>query len=376
MRGRQNPTIGAGVGVLLVAAIVSQAWSETATWILPLLALIGWALAWTDGLRLDRGPDALDVAVVLWLSLWVMSATRALDPAHAFALSVPTLVFVLLFVLCRRGDARIRRRVVDALALLAGLQALDLLLAIPFDTVPAARVLAAASPWVLVPNDAAWWLCLWPLWWQRVQETAPPRRWLWAASMFAQILALAMLQSRLACVLLALVCIVLWRGGQWRRSAALGGAALALTAVAILIITIGKGVASVQARLQLWQAAWTVWRSHPWLGVGPHGFGPAYRDVDVGPWVDPRQTPWPHQLLLELMANTGLLGTLAFLLVAMLAIRGLRGNAGGASRARVAALLSFATISLLEASPLRMWWWVVLAVLLGGTRSDQARTSG
>lgn len=367
--------IGACVGVLLVAAIVSQAGSATAPWILPLLALAGWALAWTDGLRFDHGPDALDAAVALWLSLWVVSATQALDPAHAFALSVPTLIFVLLFVLCRRGEVRVRRGVVDALAVLAGLQALDLL-AMPLETAPAARVLAAASPWVLVPNDAAWWLCLWPLWWQRAQESVAPWRWLWPASMLAQFLALAMLQSRLAWLLLALVWIMLWRGGTWRRPSAWGIAALALTAIAVLSLAIGKGLASIQARLQLWQAAWTLWRSHPWLGVGPHGFGPAYRGVDVGPWVDPRQTPWPHQLLLELMANTGLLGTAAFLLVAMRAIRGLRWEAGTQARSRAAALLSFATISLLEASPLRMWWWVVLAVLLGGTRSDQARTSG
>jgi O-antigen ligase len=194
--------------------------------------------------------------------------------------------------------------------------------------------------------------------------------------MLAQFLALAMLQSRLAWLLLALVWIMLWRGGTWRRPSAWGIAALALAAIAVLSLAIGKGLASIQARLQLWQAAWTLWRSHPWLGVGPHGFGPAYRGVDVGPWVDPRQTPWPHQLLLELMANTGLLGTAAFLLVAMRAIRGLRWEAETQARSRAAALLSFATISLLEASPLRMWWWVVLAVLLGGTRSDQARTSG
>ena len=375
MRVQQRQAMDAWVVLLLVAAIVSQAWSATASWILPLLALTGLWLAWTDRLRFDAAPDALEMAVALWLSLWLTSSLMALDRTHAFALSVPTLVFVLLFVLCRRGNDWIRRTIVDALALLAALQAL-LLLAMPFETAPAARVLAAASPWVLVPNDAAWWLCLWPWWWTRASDAAPAMRRLLAMSMVLQILALLALQSRLAWLLLALVCLPFWRGGRWRQHAGWTAAGLALAGVAILTISFGKGLVSLQARLQLGQAAWTLWQSHPWLGVGPHGYGLVYRDVDVGPWVDSRQTPWPHQLLLELLANTGLLGTAAFLLVAVLAIRGLRRDAGTHASGQAAALLSFATISLLEASPLRMWWWVVLAVLLGGTRSDQARTSG
>lgn len=360
--------------VLVAVAHLSQAWTATASWILPVLALLGLWLAWTDGLRLGTAPDALELALALWLLLWLMSAATALDRAHALALSVPTLVFVLLFVLCRRGGDDMRRATLDALAALAGLQALSLL-AMPVDVVPPGRVLAADSPWLLVPNDTVWWLCLWPLWWARVTDASSARRWPWLMSMVIQIAALGVLQSRLAWLVLAGGCVVLW-AGQRRRLHVGWFVAMAMSAAALSVLWIGKGMSSVQARLQLWQAAWSLWRSHPWLGVGPHGFGLAYRSVDVGTWVDPRQTPWPHQLVLELMANTGLLGSVAFVTMGVIAFRCVQQDDGAGHRAQVAALITFATISMLEASPLRMWWWVVLAVLLGGVRPVQARTSG
>lgn len=360
-------------GVLLVVALLSQAWAVTASWILPLLALAGLWLAWTDELRLGAAPDALELAIAAWLLLWLMSAATALDRAHALALSVPTLVFLLLFVLCRRGGEGVRRVTIDALAALAGLQALSLL-AMPPDVSPPARVLAADSPWLLVPNDGAWWLCLWPLWWRRLTEAAPAGRWPWLVTLVAQLAALAVLQSRLVWLVLAAGCIVVW--AVQRRRLHLGWlVAMAVSAAALSLLWIGKGLSSVQARLQLWQAAWSLWRSHPWLGVGPHGFGLAYRSVDVGTWVDPRQTPWPHQLVLELMANTGLLGSVAFVTMGVIAFRCVQQDDGTGRRAQAAALITFATISMLEASPLRMWWWVVLAVLLGGARPVQARTS-
>jgi O-antigen ligase len=132
----------------------------------------------------------------------------------------------------------------------------------------------------------------------------------------------------------------------------------------------------MQARWQLWQAAWALWLQHPWLGIGPHGFGLEYRAAVDTAWVDPRHTPWPHQLPLELLANTGLISLLAFSRVVQQALIGLRSGQADRQALLQASALSFivfSTVCLLEASTLRLWWWVVLACLLGSLRPDENR---
>ena len=265
------------------------------------------------------------------------------------------------------------------MGLLALWQVTVLLLAVRTPGGPQQWLLDVALPWLLVPNDLAWMLCLWPLWWQAWPRRRAATRWLGIGLLVLQVVAMAVLQSRLAvlCVFGLIIGAVFERTARsrmhpWSRWMMVGLAGGVLVAA---VFAIGKGVASLQARWQLWQAAFELWWSHPWFGSGPHGFGLAYRDVIATELVDPRHTPWPHQLPLELLANTGLVGFAGLcVVVAIVAIRvhSLR-NTGQMRPGLAAALLGFAAVSMLEASTLRLWWWVVLAVLLASCKPDPTR---
>jgi len=173
----------------------------------------------------------------------------------------------------------------------------------------------------------------------------------------ALLLALLVLQSRLGVLVLAVAIALELTGRRHRRAA---GFAIAAVGLALLLVSLtGKGLASGGARLQLWQAAWALFVANPWLGVGPHGFVTAYPEVLQGAsLIDPRLTPWPHSLPLELLCSGGLLLGLASVIVFTLR---LRAPAGGLPAAMG---VSFLFVCLFEASALRVWFWIWCVLML------------
>jgi len=73
-------------------------------------------------------------------------------------------------------------------------------------------------------------------------------------------------------------------------------------------------------RLPLWETAYTTFKANPVNGIGPRGFRYVYQDYASQDnfWVD--QTH-PHLLLLEIMAETGGLGLLGYLILFYLLIK-------------------------------------------------------
>ena len=362
---------------LLVLALSSQFAASTAPLILPLLACAGLLFIATLPAAPARAWDRLELAVALWLGCWLLSAVAAIRPQHAFALSVPALVFALCFVLLHRDDSQRRLPLsLGLLCLLASAQAAAILGARLAGAPPPDAIAGSGSSWLLVPNDLVWMLCLWPVWWHLARCHGRPMVIASVPLLTVQAAAAIALQSRLAVLVLAGLALCALRPapsmppGRRRanfspRIAVLAGAAVC--AAVILLLAFAKGGASLEARWQLWGAAWRMWLAHPWLGVGPHGFGLEYRGFIEGTIVDPRPTAWPHQLALELLANTGLITFAAFLRVMYIAVLGTMGVTRADTpgmRSLRCALLAFAAVSLLEASSLRLWWWLVLAVLL------------
>jgi O-antigen ligase len=83
---------------------------------------------------------------------------------------------------------------------------------------------------------------------------------------------------------------------------------------------------ALAGRLPIWHTALGMAAAHPVNGVGVRGFRYAYKDyAEAGdPWLDPatgRGASHPHQLLLEVLAETGGIGLLAWLAGAWLAFR-------------------------------------------------------
>lgn len=372
-----TPTALRPLLVVIAAAWGSQVHAASASMILPLFAIAGLLRILRPWL-LEQSIDALEGAVVAWLLAWVASGLLASDVAHAFTLSAPTLVFALAFFILYRDDQRLLELSLGVLALLAMFQVVVLLSATGQPGGPQQWLRERDLPWLLVPNDVVWMVCLWPLWWHACLRFSLAWRWFGGALMTLQVLAFGLMQSRLA--LLAVFALLLGAtlSRTRRRWLPWLTAAAALIAVFVVVSGFGKGLASLQTRLQLWQAAAELWWSAPWFGVGPHGFGLAYQGTTTTAWLDPRHTPWPHQLPLELLANTGLIGFGAFCIMIVVMLRRLRSlRAANCLRPGLAAaLLCFAAVSWVEASSLRLWWWMVLAVLLASCRPDRTQQSG
>ncbi len=65
-------------------------------------------------------------------------------------------------------------------------------------------------------------------------------------------------------------------------------------------------------RLAHWQAARDMWRDNPWLGVGFGNYAVIYPAYAIGRWLEP--LGHAHNYLLNLGAETGLLGIIVYLI--------------------------------------------------------------
>ncbi|MDW8099754.1 MAG: O-antigen ligase family protein [Anaerolineae bacterium] len=89
---------------------------------------------------------------------------------------------------------------------------------------------------------------------------------------------------------------------------------IALAAVGAGLVWASRGWGTA-LRPEVWQAAWAMWRDHPWLGVGLDGFQWAYpRYMALDAWREPLLYH-PHNLVLELGTWMGTLGLLAMVAI-------------------------------------------------------------
>lgn len=139
--------------------------------------------------------------------------------------------------------------------------------------------------------------------------------------------------------------------------------------------TMDEGVGSNRA-IQ-YRYAWMLFTESPWLGIGLGGFGEYWALGIAKGWtwngtpLPPVIMPWVHNLELEILCETGLLGALAFTICVLDALRrcrqGLR--AGGALRVLALAVLGsglvFLVIGLVDLSFIKDWVRVVFWLGLG-----------
>ncbi|HET9492856.1 MAG TPA: O-antigen ligase family protein [Chloroflexia bacterium] len=129
--------------------------------------------------------------------------------------------------------------------------------------------------------------------------------------------------------------------------------------------------ASVE-RLKLWRAAWAMFLDHPLVGVGPDGFRNMYGEyAGVNEW---NRNIYTNNMYIEMLANLGLVGGLAFLGLVLLALRRIAANvlrapAGpvwllglGASAACTAFFAHGFVDYFLFATPIYVLFWFLLGV--------------
>lgn len=383
-----SPSRVGWVGLGASLFVFAQISAATTVWALPMLVAFVLVATWRDALDLSVPPTRVEWAALLCGAVWLVCAWLGADPQRSVRLSVPMLVFLIL--LAGLGRARRGDHAAPALAVSLSVVATVWSIQVAFLAATGTRqpediVARLGVDWIVVPNDFAYAALLWPVWLQRWTGRAPWQRGLIALALGAQGLAFVLVESRLA-VLLALMGLTLmlvhgYSHTARRHQTALFAAALMLLAGAALLLLVpalaDKGVQSLSARFELWQAAWNLFVDAPLTGIGPHNFVLLHADVMASPTLraDPRLTPWPHSLPLELLAETGLLGCAATAL--LLACAAFRRPVWRMHVQRVHALSALGTaipaltLCLLEASTLRVWLWMLAAWWLGRANRRQ-----
>lgn len=130
---------------------------------------------------------------------------------------------------------------------------------------------------------------------------------------------------------------------------------------------------ALAGRLPIWSTALAMWRAHPWTGVGVRGFRQVYAEhaAEDDPWIgfDGEHGAFhAHQIVLELLSETGLIGLACWLLAAGWLLQRWRRAAPEARERAFPALLALAVMVF----PLNThyafyssFWSLCLAWLLG-----------
>ncbi len=144
-------------------------------------------------------------------------------------------------------------------------------------------------------------------------------------------------------------------------------------------------------RLALWAAALAMFRDAPFLGHGPHSYVLHYRAyldaLQLPAWIhiDPRVTPWAHNLYFELLAEQGVVGLVSFLALGVVGLsmvnqinRSRHHDLHCLGAGAGAAFIAFLTAASFELSFIRAWVTIILFTLLGllTTLTRSARRAG
>lgn len=116
---------------------------------------------------------------------------------------------------------------------------------------------------------------------------------------------------------LSLLALGVLAGGPWLWASLGTVAAAAVAAIPILRTPRFASLLDTRSgttffRLQLWRSSWTMFREHPWLGVGPDNFLYHYRSRYILPaaWQEP-DISQAHDILLDYATRMGLAGLAA-----------------------------------------------------------------
>ncbi len=357
-----------------------------------LLAIVKLLLSrFRDGASLLSGP-AWALTTVLFAAYWLpqpVSALDALQPAQALRKSVEGLRYLpfLWLVAMAVADARGRRITFCGLAVIAGVWTLDALAQAAFGTSPLfwglEQLKWAISGRSLCPADnllaadrinGVFGACN-PKLGQVLASLSPFALYAagrrlggfgWCAAAAAVGLVVLLSGARAAWITYALVLLFSgWRLLGWKRlllvfafgAVALGGLTLSMPQMreriertGLVLAANGQGVdQALSGRTRIWGAAVCMAREHPVNGVGIRDFREAFPACDPQPGAKAAWGDGPafhaHQIVLEILSETGAIGLLLWLAGAALAWRAWRyASEKARERARPAMLALAVTV--------------------------------
>ncbi|HEY4530596.1 MAG TPA: O-antigen ligase family protein [Luteimonas sp.] len=343
------------------------------------------------GAQLLSGP-AWALTSVLFFAYWLpelLSAVGSVDPGRALREAGGDLRYLpfLWLVAIAVADDRGRRLTFGGLAVIFSIWTLDALVEVAFDTSPlfwgidVAKQAISGRPMcdldqlaqadrlggVLGPCNLKLGVVLASL--SPFVLYAAARRWRtpgWVVAAAAVGVVIVFAGSRASWLTYGLVLLLSgWRLLGWRRLLAVFAAgALVTLAIAIMSPEVrnrferttlafqdsASGVdAALSGRARIWGAALCMVRGHPVNGVGARGFREAFPDCDPGAGTLAAWGEGPalhaHQIVLEVLSETGIVGLLLWLSGVALALRAWRyASAAARERARPAMLALLVTV--------------------------------
>lgn len=343
---------------LLIPAFSQGGWDALSVTVLWLTGLSSVAVALAAWLKPRAGRGVPLAAVVLaWLAAAGLAALSGSDLEAARAAWLTAAAGASLYALCAaRSDGETIGSLTAAWTL-AG------------SAVAAAAVFQSASgrepvATLVNPNVLAHWL-LFPAGfvWIFLREDVGGlagygKRPAW--KICAVLIAGGLAVTRSWGVIGALVAACVWRSGRTPLAIGLWGAG---AAGAVL-----SSPRSLADRFVWWDAAARIFAGHPWLGIGPGGFGGAYLAYKTVPG---RNSLFAHSAPLEILSETGVAGFLAWgLLVGLILLAAWRARDSvspyrrAAATGLVASTLAGLTDASLSCPAVAVSWWLAAAILI------------
>ncbi len=342
-----------------------------------------------------RIPVAVILPLVFFVSMVVMGNVVTTDPHRSLHLSLallPAVVICLLVSGYFRDQDMVRLcYVLTAFVIGVGGWLTGMAVCHPSEQ-PAKWIEISCLTAFRVPNDIVIFQIFLPfplvLW-----RLGPGRgaKWLALAAISIAMILAVLFRSRLALLVSGITVSLFYLELGEKRPLMktlmliLGGAFLVDTLTGLHLTSKFSSLASASSRVPLWLAAWRMFLEAPWTGHGVGGFLSLYRyylhPLPAGVVIDPRVTPWAHNIYLEVLAELGLGGLLAFLSLFVFPLkrwkdgRKMQEPEKVLNAAFVAAFAGFCASGVLELSLWRQWVGLTFLLLVGcmGWKNNQNR---
>jgi O-antigen ligase len=330
--------------------------------------------------------SALFIPVFLFLIGLCLTIFTSNNVYHSLRLSVPLIHATLIFYLINENFLTTRSidglySVLSVLVFAVAVILLWIAWSNPEEN-PATWILNSNNALLVVPNDTVFFSILSPLsFYLAFFKQKTLTTYFSLTSIFLSIIVFIIYQSRIA--LLTMVVAL---------SPMLTLLRLRLVIMWILALLISAGLIDafmgwplldkfirfghkLDPRWALWLSAWSMFVDRPLLGFGLHTFGlfyqPYFQQISIA--VDPRHTPWAHNLYLETLAEQGIVGmlALALLLFRVMTISWHLKTIASCQQHKISVLalfssfLGFSCAALFDLTWKRLWVWIVFAILLG-----------
>ena len=369
------------LGFLCYMLAAAFHWSTSLILILIFFSVLDLSVNKKTELTYDRGSLLLSIS---FLALYFLSIVFSIDPLLSLSLSSiwPSAAFLYLTLSLFTSINKEFQLLSFAFSLFSLIVSSIFLYGYWENSEVSADVLVSIidHPLFLVPNDLIMLALISPFSFFIIKNTnSPVLRYLSVVSCICCVMALIIFQSRTGLISF-FICM-----GVFLLLLNPNFLIKVFCASVILVISIDyfldfqlfdKFLTFPSSRIPLWSAALDLFIENPIFGNGPHIFAEYYADYitsrTFADWVivDTRNIPWPHNLFLELLSESGVLTTLAFIclsgytLIKLLIFSALDEFVQERS-CLISVFLGFLFAALFELTLVRIWVLLFVCLLFG-----------